>query len=300
MPAEMVIRIGILTAPGSQRFFLSGQFRAADLLLGPGWFSARVVEGLIEIHSGESRCVQNSTAKPDDPSKRILLSSGGDIILAPIDSGSFFKLADVPVGQGFHWQTTEDLDYSGELQLQITPESQLSVINRIGLEEYLESVVSSEMSPYAPQAFLEAHAVVARSWVMAQLDRPSSPVAEKTPKGIDRWEWRDREDHDFFDLCGDDHCQRYHGLTRKTTGAPALAVTNTKGLVLWCENSVVDARFSKCCGGISEIYSTAWGDLSPSGLISVLDTDLSPFPFQLPLDDENSASRWIRRCLRLR
>jgi len=294
MPAEMVLRIGILTTPRNQRFFLSGQFKAADLLLGPGWFSAEVSGGSIEIHLEEGVCTRNSTAKPDEPGGRILLSSEGSTVLTPIESGSFFTLGNVPVGLGFHWRTTENLDYSGELQFQTTPESHLLVVNRIDLEEYLESVVASEMSPRAPLSFLEAHAVVARSWVLAQLNRPSLPVGERKPEGVDRWEWRDREDHDSFDLCADDHCQRYHGLKRKTTGTPALAVGNTKGMILWCENSVVDARFSKCCGGISDIYETAWGNLSPPGLISILDTDVSPFPFRYPLADKESVSQWIR------
>ncbi len=187
------------------------------------------------------------------------LRRGKEWILSPSDPdrGSFL-VADLPIGIGFHWEQGRDQVFRGELEVRTHPEGGLLLVNRIPLEDYLESVLSSEMNPASPFEFLLAHAVTSRSWIWAQLEKRGRPQPPPSRPGLT---WRDRSDHELFDVCADDHCQRYQGIPSEGREAAARAVRLTRGLFLvspW--GRVCDARFSKACGGWTELFSTAWGD----------------------------------------
>ncbi|MBO4444178.1 MAG: DUF4922 domain-containing protein [Bacteroidaceae bacterium] len=175
-----------------------------------------------------------------------------------------FTLHNVTIGIGFHWQQDEDQSFSGKLRLVPEGES-VWAVNDIALEDYLTSVISSEMNSHAPIEFLKAHAIVSRSWLMAQLERknittPTTTQKEEIAESCTRIiRYYDRSSHNLFDVCADDHCQRYQGLAR-ITDAAVEAVKATRGQVLTYKGAIVDARFSKCCGGMSELYETCWDD----------------------------------------
>ncbi|MBO7488167.1 MAG: SpoIID/LytB domain-containing protein [Bacteroidales bacterium] len=173
---------------------------------------------------------------------------------------SFFTLKDVTIGVDFHWERRENQSFKGNLILLAKAEG-IIVINDIGIEDYLTSVISSEMSAEAPLEFLKAHAVISRSWLLAQICGKKKATGEgkkDTPKELITWQ--DHEDHEFFDVCADDHCQRYQGITKVSTATAREAIEATWGEVLAYEGQVCDARFSKCCGGKTEVFSTCWED----------------------------------------
>lgn len=191
-----------------------------------------------------------------------------------------FELIDVPIGIGFHWQRNENQLFSGQLRI-IADQGKLIAINDIGLESYLKSVISSEMNANASGALLRAHAVVSRSWLLRQLHdvgkHPCGLTSRTFTTEVDGQTvdelccWHDREDHTLFDVCADDHCQRYQGLTRQTSPAVEAAVDATRGMVLTYGDEICDARFSKCCGGRSETFGNCWEDASHPYLEAVDD-----------------------------
>lgn len=205
-----------------------------------------------------------------------------------------FRLKDVTIGIGFHWQQQRDLTFSGQLRLKHTPTGVVA-INRVGVEEYLRSVISSEMSAGASSELLKAHAVISRSWLLSQIENRGEAgtggnVCVATEGEIIRW-W-DREDHDLFDVCADDHCQRYQGVTNAYRPVVMEAVDATRGLVLTDGSGrLCDARFSKCCGGAMEEFGACWsGDEEHSYLQAKRDSELSGLP---DLTDEANAAEWI-------
>lgn len=205
-----------------------------------------------------------------------------------------FRLKDVTIGIGFHWQQQRDLTFSGQLRLKHTPTGVVA-INRVGVEEYLRSVISSEMSAGASSELLKAHAVISRSWLLSQIEsrgavRAGGNVCREADGEIIRW-W-DREDHDLFDVCADDHCQRYQGVTNAYRPVVMEAVDATRGLVLTDGSGrLCDARFSKCCGGAMEEFGACWsGDEEHSYLQAKRDSELSGLP---DLTDEANAAEWI-------
>lgn len=184
------------------------------------------------------------------------------LCFVPQSAEDCFVLRDVVIGVGFHWQRKEDQTFRGELRF-IVEDGEVRAINRLFIEDYLVSVISSEMSATSSLEFLKAHAIVSRSWLYAQLLRK-----EKVQQGTLGWEnddetvrWYAREDHTLFDLCADDHCQRYQGITRALNPNVARAVQETRGIVLKYGGEVCDARFSKCCGGVTERFSACWEDV---------------------------------------
>lgn len=178
------------------------------------------------------------------------------LTVKPHSRSSVLEVADVTIGVGFHWQQQEPQQFEGSLRL-VKDNDRLLVINDIDIERYLESVISSEMSANASQALLETHAIISRSWLLSQLARPHSrETRNETPDEITVW--YDRDDHSRFDVCADDHCQRYQGVTRRTTPAVARAVQATRGQVLTYDGNICDARFSKCCGGMTELFENCW------------------------------------------
>lgn len=194
-----------------------------------------------------------------------------------------FMLKDVTIGVGFHWERKEDQQFAGSLKI-IASKDRLYAINVVGVEDYLLSVISSEMKSSASEEFLKAHAVISRSWAMAQtgaskkcpaevpdnignlpslvshLDQMLNVVEDENGGDCEHIKWYDHEDHRLFDVCADDHCQRYQGLTRATGEVVRRVVDRTWGVVLKHEGGLCDARFSKCCGGRMEQFGSCWAD----------------------------------------
>lgn len=219
------------------------------------------------------------TARPDSTGNGVVCDGKCSPVLRFAPEAPF-ELIDVPIGIGFHWQRNENQLFSGQLRI-IADQGKLIAINDIGLESYLKSVISSEMSANASEALLRAHAVVSRSWLLRQLhDVGKHPCCltsrtcstEVNGQPVDELCcWHDREDHTLFDVCADDHCQRYQGLTRQTSSAVEAAVDATRGMVLTYGDEICDARFSKCCGGRSETFGNCWEDASHPYLEAVDD-----------------------------
>jgi len=217
-----------------------------------------------------------------------------EIVLDPADSDCSFEVDDVVIGVNFHWERKERQRFIRSLKI-IVEDNHLTLINLIPLENYLKSVISSEMSATAGLEFLMAHAVISRSWLIAQIRKSRLKAARTSSVTVTYDEivrWYDREDHINFDVCADDHCQRYQGVTRQTTPTVNAAVEATRGLVLVDENGAVcDARFSKCCGGVLEEFENCWEPEHHSYLEARLDdTDEEIFP---DLRIEDNAREWI-------
>lgn len=174
-----------------------------------------------------------------------------------------FEIKDVVIGVNFHWERKENQVFLGSARF-IVEDGKLTVINVLPVESYLLSVISSEMSANASLELLKAHAVISRSWLLAQIEKNKkiSDSGENysafTETDTERVKWYDREDHVNFDVCADDHCQRYQGVTRQSTPKVAEAIKSTFGQVLMYENELCDARFSKCCGGVFEEFENCW------------------------------------------
>jgi stage II sporulation protein D len=209
-----------------------------------------------------------------------------------------FTLQDVTIGVRFHWERREEQTFAGNLTFLAAGEGKLTAINELPIEEYLASVVSSEMSGGAPAEFLKAHAVASRSWLVAMLRRRGRAAGED--RGSERTlrrkgeiiRWYDREDHDRFDVCADDHCQRYQGITRLAAGRAAEAVRATRGVFLIRDGEICDARYHKACGGMTEDYATCWEEKAVSYLSHVSDA-AAPIA---PVRTEADAERWILSC----
>ncbi len=192
-----------------------------------------------------------------------------------------FTLDDVTIGVNFHWQRRERQTFLGELQFVIL-DGKVCAINRLHVEDYLTSVISSEMSATSSLQLLKAHAVISRSWLMAQIVRRRQPAVKSTATAemhsgrngageLEIIRWYDREDHTVFDVCADDHCQRYQGITRATSPYVREAIAQTYGQVLMSGDEICDARFSKCCGGMSEEYRYCWENITKPYLLPVSD-----------------------------
>jgi stage II sporulation protein D len=226
------------------------------------------------------------------------LISAEQIILEPNDIDiTSFVIRDVRIGKNFHWERKEKQRFHGTLKL-IIEKDKITAIDIIPVEDYLESVISSEMNPNSPFEFLKAHAVISRSWVLAQINKKNNFETEKLPSIHQTEEeyirWYDREDHDNYDFCADDHCQRYQGVTRIINDKVLEAVEDTRGLVLKYNNEICDARFSKCCGGMSESFENVWEPTDHSYLTSVSDYKYKQDIFDLELTGENAARKWIK------
>lgn len=197
-----------------------------------------------------------------------------EITLRPSEPSSCtFALDDVTIGIGFHWERKERQVFRGLVRI-IKRATGLTVINEVPLDEYVTSVISSEMSAACPMELLKAHAIISRSWlwypkVQTTPALPPSDLAIRSDHEIIRW--YGREAHEDFDVCADDHCQRYQGITKTFSPAASEAVRSTSGEMLLFNGAVCDARFSKCCGGITERYSTAWDDQDIPYLRSLYD-----------------------------
>lgn len=199
-----------------------------------------------------------------------------ELTFVPQHAGGSFSLHDVTIGINFHWERKETQVFSGILRL-VVDADHLTAINQLPVEDYLKSVISSEMSATSSLELLKAHAVISRSWLLAQIERRKQNQGEQNSffsfvkKDDELIRWYDREDHTLFDVCADDHCQRYQGITRQVGEAVEQAVNQTRGMVLAYEGQICDARFSKCCGGITEEYRYCWEDNDKPYLVAVND-----------------------------
>ena len=218
------------------------------------------------------------------------------------DTSSFFELQDVTIGINFHWERKEVQRFKGELKI-IVEDDRLTAINIIPIEDYLTSVISSEMSATASLELLKAHAVISRSWLLNKLkvangklkvimhpDNTANFELSTLPSQLIKW--YDHEAHKNFDVCADDHCQRYPGITRTSTPQAIEAVFATRGEVLMYEGEICDARFSKCCGGAFEEFQNCWENVKHPYLIGQRDSKTET---RLPdLTKEVEADKWIR------
>lgn len=217
----------------------------------------------------------------------------------PQSADASFSLSGVTIGVNFHWERKETQTFLGTLRF-VVESDKIVAINELPVEKYLESVISSEMSATSSLELLKAHAVISRSWLLAQMKKRRE-VAESgnnffsfTKKEDTLIRWYDRDDHTLFDVCADDHCQRYQGITKETSPHVAEAIRQTKGQILMDGEEICDARFSKCCGGITEEFQYCWKDTPKTYLTAVRDIALGVEHTLPNLTNEEEAEKWIR------
>lgn len=220
-----------------------------------------------------------------------------ELTFTPQDERTSFSLYDVTIGINFHWERQETQSFMGTLKL-VVDEGKITAINILPVEDYLISVISSEMNATSSLEFLKAHAVVSRSWLFAQMEKRKALCNKnegffsfvKTENEYIRW--YDREDHTIFDVCADDHCQRYQGITKASNATVAEAVRATRGQLLMYGQGICDARFSKCCGGVTEEFGYCWEDKDYPYLSAIRD-DGKEASQPLPRPDSGSGSRTL-------
>ena len=220
-----------------------------------------------------------------------------ELLFEPTDAQSSFTLEDVTIGVNFHWERKEAQTFLGKLRF-IVQDNNICAINELPVETYLTSVISSEMRATSSLELLKAHAVISRSWLLAQIEQRKAennnvekqPSFFKTNEEIVRW--YDREDHKRFDVCADDHCQRYQGITKAANKHVVEAIQQTAGEILTRHGEICDARYSKCCGGAVEEFQYCWENIKKPYLQALPDTlpDTTPLP---DLTDEAVARQWI-------
>ncbi len=276
--AEPTITVGIIEHTQEIRGVFHGSYELPNFVRLQGQFS---------VHS------ENSTL--------VLKDSEGVEVIRAVEfrcralNGATCTLCNVAIGINFHWERKEDQTFKGNLHFLADAHETISAINEIGVEQYLQSVISSEMSAEAPGELLKAHAITSRSWLVAMLEQQKkfknihmpSQRSHSTKDEILRW--YDREDHTHFDVCADDHCQRYQGITKMITKSAEEAVSATRGKFLVYSNEICDARFSKACGGRTELFEHTWEETPIPYLRSVSDS-AQAYPQLL---NEADAEHWI-------
>ena len=224
-----------------------------------------------------------------------------ELTFTPQEEQNSFSLYNVTIGINLHWERQETQVFSGTLKL-VVDEEKIVAINILPVEDYLTSVISSEMNANSSLELLKAHAVVSRSWLFAQIEKRKALTGKdegffsfiKTKEEYIRW--YDREDHTIFDVCADDHCQRYQGITKASNETVREAVKATRGRILMYGKKVCDARFSKCCGGATEEFGYCWEDKQYPYLSAIRDAEKEenrPLP---DLTQEAEAEYWIRKA----
>ena len=199
-----------------------------------------------------------------------------ELTFTPQDEHATFSLYDVTIGVDFHWERQQTMVYEGALRI-VVEADKIVAINELPVERYLRSVISSEMSATASLEFLKAHAVISRSWLLAQMEKRrrlnsgQDSFFSFIKKDDEIIRWHDREDHTIFDVCADDHCQRYQGIVSENGVMAEEAVNQTRGQVLLYDGDICDARFSKCCGGVTEEFQYCWEDTPKPYLVSIND-----------------------------
>jgi SpoIID/LytB domain protein len=275
---EPNIRVGIIGNQPEVRGVFNGMYELPTTIRLRGSFQARVTDGRVVLFDEDDVEVMKGTS-----------------ILCQPHPNATFTLRDVTIGISFHWERKEDQTFPGALRLIATREGTITAVNEIGVEEYLKSVISSEMSAEAPEELLKAHAITSRSWLVAMLEREHrSKSLGRTPSRSRESEheivrWYDREDHSRFDVCADDHCQRYQGITKIITETANRAIELTRGSFLVDQDEICDARFYKACGGLTENFENVWEDTEVRYLHSVSDSEHS----HPVIRSEEEARSWI-------
>ena len=270
---EPEIKVALLQNYKEARLNLNGSFILSD----EQRISCHII---VRVRQGEVVLV--------DPSGKVIAS--GKAIMLSAHNEATFTVSDVTIGIDFHWQRSQEQSFRGNIILSVAPDSSFNLINEIALEDYLESVSSSEMSAEAPLEFLKAQAVTARSWLVAMLAKKKIVRSFPSPKTENEIVvWQDVNDHEGFDVCADDHCQRYQGITKIISANVHKAIEDTRGLFLVNAGKICDARYYKCCGGQTETFATAWEDKSPDYLRSVTD-NIQQHP---PIESEKEAEFWL-------
>jgi len=273
---EPQVRVGIMSAP-TLKFTLNGAYTV----------EGNNVAGPLEATYQDGKVACNGLV-------------ADELVFTPVDAeAGSFTLHSVVIGVSFHWRRKEDQTFKGALHL-IVENDMITAVNVLPVEDYLLSVISSEMSATASLELLKAHAVISRSWLLAQMQHGSDDSRGHTGKAVEcamvdtpelLIRWWDRDDHTRFDVCADDHCQRYQGITRASTPTVAQAIEATRGQVLMYGGDLVDARFSKSCGGVLEQFENCWEDVKHPYLVARRDADDEDnFP---DLTREDNAALWI-------
>ncbi len=268
---EPEVAVGIMHA-NEINFHLNGDFSA----------KGNLVSGVQKVSQAEGGLLWNGNIY-------------SELTFLPENDGATFTLEDVAFGVDYHWERKEPQTFRGTLRL-IVDEEEVVAINNVPVEGYLASVISSEMRATSSPELLKAHAIISRSWLFAQIERRKSSGGSGgffsfVRKDDEYIRWYDREDHTLFDVCADDHCQRYQGITRANSPHVEEALKATRGMVLTSDGEICDARFSKCCGGVTEKFSTCWQDKDEVYLQATADNDAeagSP-----DFSDESQAEAWI-------
>ena len=273
---EPQINVGIMSAQ-EIKFSLFNLYKHNNDSLEKGDYSAQISNGKIEFNG-----------KLYD---EVLLQSN-DI------HGDSFELKDAVIGINFHWERKEDQQFQGHLKL-IVENDMITAVNIVSLEDYLVSVISSEMSATSSEELLKAHAVISRSWLLAQVDKNKSLETSKEnyqtsyEDGNEIVRWWDREDHANFDVCADDHCQRYQGITKQSTPLVTDVIEKTHGQVMMYDDAICDTRFYKCCGGFLETFENVWEPTPHPYLVGKADS--KNIAFEKPdLTIEEEAEEWIK------
>jgi stage II sporulation protein D len=271
--------VGIIDRQVEIACCLNGDFYSDGFGPVSGKLFAKSTPGMIILYDEEDREIARSAF--------IKLVSSED---------STFTLFNVTIGISFHWERAEDQTFQGSLILRQREDGTVAAINEINLEDYLQSVISSEMNATAPPEFLKTHAILSRSWFLKALERKKQTkeatsvlIEEIAGKEKEIMRWYEQEDHDLFDVCADDHCQRYQGITKIVSEKVIEAVQETYGQIVAYNDEICDARFSKACGGLTEDFATAWANKRIPYLTSISD---APVVNNL-VETEEDAARWI-------
>ncbi len=273
---EPLVSIGILTEK-EIRFDLYGEFtlKGSDKKFS-GRFKAKLISDMISISQEKKE-----------------IFSADELLFNPNDlETESFLLRDVVIGIGFHWQSKENQRFRGRLKF-IKEKDQITAINILPLEEYLTSVISSEMSANSSIELLKAHSVVSRGWLLAQLEKKSKQAVNELISDEEIIRWYDREDHTDYDFCADDHCQRYQGVTKIINDNAVNAIASTRGLVLKYKDTICDTRYSKCCGGITEVFENVWENIAHPYLSPILDYKFRFNDDRVDINKERFADHWI-------
>ena len=228
-----------------------------------------------------------------------VFAEAGELFFAPVDfANESFLIRDVIIGVQFHWERKEKERFTGSLKL-IIENGDITAVNVLPIEKYLVSVISSEMSAKCSLQLLKAHSIVSRSWLLANIEK--SKVIKKSEESTARTysteneliKWYDREDHLLYDVCADDHCQRYQGITKIFTDIAKKAAAETAGVVLTYDDQICDARYSKSCGGISEGFENVWEPCKLNYLSAIVDYKFEPENYDQDFSVEENAVKWI-------
>ncbi len=280
---EPIISVGILNSDAIE-FDLDGDFRAKGI--------NQILEGKFKVTLKENKLELAKNGK--------ILNSADEFYFEPVSfKNDSFLLRDVVIGVKFHWERKENQRFLGSLKF-IKENGKITAVNLVPIESYLTSVISSEMSATSSAELLKAHSIISRSWLLAQIEK-SKTLHEENEHYTSFFsnedeivKWYDREDHKYYDVCADDHCQRYQGITKAHTETVKTAIEATRGIALTYNDKVCDARFSKSCGGISESFENVWEPVKHPYLSAVTDYKYEQVDYNTDFSEENNADKWIR------